>query len=101
VAVAAVTVAELLVGVELAEARYRQPGAAWVEGLLAAVRVELYDLDVAREHAALLVHVRRVGNPRGAHDLIVAATARSRERTVVTRDARGFAELPGVDVRGL
>jgi len=99
VAVAAVTVAELLVGVELAEARYRKPRAAWVEGLLSALRVEEYDLAVAREHATLLAHVKRVGEPRGAHDLIVAATARSREREVVTTDVRGFAGLPAVVVR--
>ena len=101
VAVAAVTVAELLVGVELAEARYREPRAAWVEGLLSALRVEEYDLEVAREHATLLAHVKRVGEPRGAHDLIVAATARSRDRTVVTKDIHGFADLPGVLVRAL
>jgi len=101
VAVAAVTVAELLVGVELAEARYREERAGWIEGLLSALRVEVYDLDVAREHATLLAHVKRVGEPRGAHDLIVAATARSRDRTVVTTDIRGFAGLPGVDVRSL
>ena len=99
VAVAAVTVAELLVGVELAEARYREARAAWVEGLLSALRVEQYDLGVAREHASLLAHVRRMGEPRGAHDLIVAATARSRDREVVTTDARGFLGLPAVSVR--
>ena len=99
VAVAAITVAELLVGVELGETRYRERRVDWVHGLLAALAVEPYDLDVAREHASLLAHVKRAGEPRGAHDLIVAATARARKRTVVTRDERGFAGLPAVDVR--
>jgi tRNA(fMet)-specific endonuclease VapC len=101
VAVAAVTAAELLVGVELSTARYREPRAAWVEGLLSELYVEEYDLGVAREHATLLAHVKRVGEPRGAHDLIVAATARAREREVVTADVRGFAGLPGLHVRTL
>ena len=101
VVVAAVTVAELLVGVELAEAQYREQRAAWVEGLLAALRIEDYDLDVAREHARLLAHVKRVGEPRGAHDLSVAATARARSREVVTTDVRGFEGLPDLHVRAL
>lgn len=34
-----------------------------------------YDTDVAVEHAQLLAAVRRAGHPRGAHDLLIAATA--------------------------
>jgi len=34
----------------------------------------------------------------GAHDLIIAATARAGGRTVVTADAAAFAGLPGVAV---
>jgi tRNA(fMet)-specific endonuclease VapC len=101
VAVAAVTVAELLVGIELAAARYRDQRAAWVDGLLPTLVLEDYNLDVARQHASLLAHVKRVGEPRGAHDLIVAATARSRGRTVVTADIRGFSGLPEVPVRAV
>jgi tRNA(fMet)-specific endonuclease VapC len=62
VAIAAVTVAELLVRIELAGARHRA---------------------------------------RGAHDLIIAATAISSERIVLTADVRGFEDLAGVQVRVL
>jgi tRNA(fMet)-specific endonuclease VapC len=62
------------------------------------ISVENYDLDVAEAHAELLVAARRMGTPRGGHDLIIAATARARDRSVVTLDRRGFADLPGVDV---
>jgi len=55
-------------------------------------------LDVARAHATLLAYARRSGRPRGAHDLIIAATALSRARTVVTADPEGFDGLPGVRV---
>lgn len=101
VAIAAVTAAELLVGVELADRRRRPGRRRVVERLLAAVPVEDYDLDVAREHASLLADVRRSGRPRGAHDLLIAATASARGRTVVTADAAGFESLPGVDVRAV
>ncbi len=101
VAIAAITAAELLVGVDFADERRRPARLAYVEDLLSVLPVEDYDLEVARAHARLLVHVRRAGRPRGAHDLIIAATALSRQREVVTADAGGFVDLPGVRLRVL
>jgi tRNA(fMet)-specific endonuclease VapC len=100
VAIAAVTAAELLVGVELADTRRRKRRSAFVEAVLSLVPIQDYDLDVARAHAVLLAHARRAGRSRGAHDLIIAATAVARGRTVVTVDPSGFEDLPGVRVRG-
>ena len=100
VAVAAVTVAELKVGVQLAKGRRRAKRERFVAAILDAVSIESYDLDVADAHAGLLAHVRRTGTPRGAHDLIIAATARAQNRQVVSSDQRAFAELPGVSVAG-
>ena len=99
VAIAAVTAAELLLGVELADASHREPRRSFVESVLSVVPVETYDLDVARAHAALLAHARRSGRPPGAHDLIIAATAVARRREVVSGDRGGFRELPGVVLR--
>lgn len=98
VAVAAITVAELKVGVQLAKGRRREKRERFVAAVLDAVSIEVYDLSVAESHAALLAHVRRTGTPRGAHDLIIAATARARERQIVSFDHGGFAELPGVSI---
>ena len=98
VAVAAVTVAELKVGVQLAKGRRRDKRERFVTAILDAVSIEPYDLEVADAHAGLLAHVRRTGAPRGAHDLIIAATARAQNRQVVSSDQRAFAELPGVSV---
>jgi tRNA(fMet)-specific endonuclease VapC len=99
VAIAAVTAAELLVGVELADDAHRQARSAFVRSVLDTVPVEDYDVNVARAHALLLAHVRRTGRPRGSHDLIIAATALARDRSIVSADAAAFAELPGVSVR--
>jgi tRNA(fMet)-specific endonuclease VapC len=99
VAIAAITAAELLVGVELASGRRREHRAAFVEELLRSIAVEDYGLRTARVHSALLAIVRRIGSPRGAHDLIIAATAVSTGRIVVTSDASGFDDLPGVEIR--
>jgi tRNA(fMet)-specific endonuclease VapC len=96
--VAAITVAELRVGVELAKGARRKKRAQFVTAVLDAVAVEPYDLQVAEAHAALLAHVRRKGKPRGAHDLIIAATARAKDRQVISLDHSGFAQLPEVSV---
>lgn len=100
--IAAVTAAELMQGVELAgdelTARRRQ---GFVDTVLALVPVDDYTLDVARIHARLLADTRRTGRPRGAHDLIIAATAIATGRAVLTTDVNArFGELPGVSVAG-
>lgn len=99
-AIAAISVAELRVGVELSEGRSRTRRQAFVDDVVAAIPVLSYDLDVAAAHAELLVAVRRKGVPRGAHDLIIAATARAANRTVVTADTTAFRDLPDVSVQG-
>jgi tRNA(fMet)-specific endonuclease VapC len=100
VAIAAITAAELLVGVELADDVRRAAREAFVREVLDAIPVEDYDVEVARAHASLLAHTRRSGRPRGAHDLIIAATAVARDRAVVSADATAFKELPGVSLVG-
>ena len=98
-AIAAITAAELLVGVELSHGKGRQRRVAFVEDVLASIPIQPYDLDVARTHATLLAHTRRSGRPRGAHDLLVAATAVTHGRIVVSADPSGFADLPGLALR--
>jgi tRNA(fMet)-specific endonuclease VapC len=99
VAISAITAAELLVGVELADERHRAPRETLVEGILTRVEIVAYDLEVARHHASLLAHARRVGEPRGAHDLQIGATARATDRMLITTDTTAFTDLPGVNHR--
>ena len=96
VAIAAVTVAELLVGVKLASGKRRDDRQAYVEDVIRSLPIIAYDVGVAVEHAELLAAVRNDGRPRGAHDLLTAATARATDRTIVSSDLRAFADLPGV-----
>ena len=97
-AIAAITVAELLVGAKLASGKRQTSRQAYVDDAMASLPIIAYDTEVAVEHAELLVAVREAGRPRGAHDLVIAATARATGRTVVTMDRRAFADLPGVTV---
>lgn len=96
VAIAEITLAELTVGVELAGARQRPERRVFVDEIAASIPILPYDQGVAMRHASLLVAVRREGRPRGAHDLIIAATAAAAGRTVVSADRRAFDGLPGV-----
>jgi len=99
IAIAAVTIAELRVGALLADRRRRASRSAYVEDIITTIPVIDYDIDVAEAHAELLVEVRSQGSPRGAHDLIIAATAKASQRTIVTADRTAFRSLPGVEVR--
>jgi tRNA(fMet)-specific endonuclease VapC len=98
-AIAAVTVAELLVGVKLATARYRPGRQAYVDDLVSTIPIVDYDTSVAAAHADLLVAVRERGRLRGAHDLIIAATANATGRAVITADVGAFEGLPGVTTK--
>lgn len=98
-AIAAITVAELGVGVEIASGKRKSVRKLFLDEVIATLPIIGYEIEVARAHTALLVAVRKRGTPRGAHDLIIAATARATARTVVTSDRTGFADLPGVSVR--
>ena len=96
IAVAAITLAELLVGVELSKGKTKVSRQALVDEIVASVPIVDYDLSAARAHSKLLVAVRQQGRPRGAHDLIIAASALSSNRVVVTADQTAFIDLPGV-----
>lgn len=98
VAIAAITLAELRVGVLLADDRRRADRAAFVAAVRSGLPVVDYDGNVADVHGELLAVVRRSGTPRGTHDLIIAATARATARDVVTADRSAFEGLPGVEV---
>ena len=98
VALAAVTVAELRAGVELASDGRRAAREAFLQQILAAIPVEQYDVDVAQVHGRLLATVHRTGTQRGAHDLIIAATAAATKRKIITTDRSArFGDLPGVE----
>ena len=98
-AVAAITLAELEVGVGLATGRRRERRRLLFEDVVALFPVVDYDASVARAHAQLLVATRRAGRPRGTHDLIIAASALATGRVLVSLDGRGFEGLDGVQLR--
>ena len=96
--IAAITVAELRTGIELATDRRRAARTEFLTRVLKTLPVEPYDLATAQVHGRLLAHVHLGGTRRGAHDLLIAATAVATRRTVLTTDRSArFEDLPGVD----
>ena len=101
VAVAAITIAELRVGVLLAGRRQRSARAAYLDDVASSIPVLPYDAQTAEAHAELLVAVREQGRPRGAHDLIIAATARAAKKSPPTFAPSGqFRCVSGKRLRG-
>ncbi|MCX0270880.1 PIN domain-containing protein [Nocardia zapadnayensis] len=97
-AIAAVTVAEFRVGIELAGTAERAAQRSRrLALLLADLDILEYTDATATRHAQLLAQVRRSGRPRGAHDLIIAAHAAETGRAVVSLDTKAkFGDLDGV-----
>jgi tRNA(fMet)-specific endonuclease VapC len=101
IAIPADAVAEHLTGVELdGDPARRAAQSFFLEELLAVVPVVDHTLAVAEHHAVLLAHARRSGRPRGAHDLLIAASAPASGRVLLTTDLLAHVEdLPGVECR--
>jgi tRNA(fMet)-specific endonuclease VapC len=97
-AIAAVSVAEYRVGIELADTSARAADRARaLVAITSVVEVLDYTEATAACHARLIAHARRSRAPRGAHDLIIAAHAAQTGRIVLTFDAKArFADLPGI-----
>nr|WP_218909223.1 PIN domain-containing protein [Nocardiopsis sinuspersici] len=97
-AIAAVTVAEFRVGIELAgTARRAAVRSRVLTEILTHTEVLDYTEATAVHHSTLLAHTISAGLERGALDLIIAAHAAQTGRTVVSRDAKArFDGLPGV-----
>jgi tRNA(fMet)-specific endonuclease VapC len=96
-AIAAITAMELLVGVERAGETHRQARAIRVEAILSSLPVEPYHVGIARVHARLAVEAMAQGRPRSANDMMIAATAASTSRVLLTTDASAdFGHLTGV-----
>jgi predicted nucleic acid-binding protein len=97
-AVAAVSIAEYRVGIELADTATRAADRSRsLSAMTAVLDVLDYTESTAVHHARLIAASRRIGRHRGAHDLIIAAHAIETGRIIFSFDSKArFADLPGV-----
>jgi predicted nucleic acid-binding protein len=98
VALAAVTVSELLHGMHDVKGAQAARVEAFVEGLLDLLPILPFDLAEARTHARLSAELASKGVSVGAHDLLIAATAIANDMRVITHDARSYSRIKGLEV---
>jgi tRNA(fMet)-specific endonuclease VapC len=97
--VSAITVSELLMGVWRADGELRRRRrSSFVESLIAAIPILNFDAAIARVHAEIGFTLAKAGQPIGAHDLIIAATARFYGFAVLSNNVAEFSRVPGLQV---
>lgn len=67
-----------------------------VNALLDAMVVLPFDEPADAHYADIRATLERAGTPIGSHDMLIAAHARSRALTLVTRNLREFQRVPGL-----
>jgi tRNA(fMet)-specific endonuclease VapC len=99
IAVSVVTIMEYQRGVERASgARQRRRREAFLADVLTLETLAV-DVEVAVVGGQVWADLDRRGTPIPAFDLLIAATALSNERPLLTADARHFSRVDGLDVR--
>ena len=95
---AAVTVAELLHGLERATPPHRARREAFLSRLLSGCEVLPYTRSTAAIHARIWAALEASGQMAGAHDLLVAATALENDLPVATFNTRHFRSIEGLRI---
>lgn len=97
-AISVITVSELLQGVLRARGAVRARRQAFVEHLLAELQAIPITQQVARIHADIWSVLAERGEPIGAHDLWIAATAVAHGLALATRNDAQFRRVPGLRI---
>ncbi len=95
VAVPAVVAYEIRYGLQRAE---RALQLAAFERMLQVATVLSFDEETAAHAADIRVVLERAGTPIGPHDVLIAATARRHQRTLVTHNTREFSRVPALQL---
>ncbi len=89
-------VAELYVGAELGTQPPKERER--VEMVLRDITVTEFDDVAAKEFARATALLRRLGRPSGVMDVLIAAVVLANGLTLVTRNMRHFADIPGIHI---
>ena len=90
------SVAELWVGVHQVTDAGRER--SLIDLVKTHLRILGFDDLAARTFGRLRAHLRRIGRPVGDMDLLIASTAIRHQHSLVTRDRKHFAAIPGLMV---
>jgi tRNA(fMet)-specific endonuclease VapC len=99
-AVAAITIAELLVGVHMGQPPSRQrERSAFVERVAQHFQIFSFDKDVAAIYAEIWAGMRLSGSMIPPHDLMIASMALTNGFDVLTQNVSHFRRIPRLTVR--
>ena len=97
--ISVVTISELLMGVHRADSEARRNRrSAFVEAIISGVRALDFTTDIARVHAQIYAELARQGQLIGAHDLMIAATARHHAVSLLTDNVDEFSRVGNLQV---
>jgi tRNA(fMet)-specific endonuclease VapC len=97
--ISVMTVSELLMGVHRADTEERRlRRSAFVEAVISGVTVLDFSVLDARLHAEIYAALANKGQMIGAHDLIIAATTKRYDLSLLTDNVQEFSRVPGLRV---
>ena len=97
--ISVVTASELLMGVCRANTEERKKRrSAFVEAVIAGVGVLDFTIGAARIHAEIFAELATKGQLIGAHDMMIAATARHHDLSILTENVDEFSRVTGLHV---
>jgi tRNA(fMet)-specific endonuclease VapC len=97
--ISTIVVSEMLMGVHRADTAERaRRRSAFVEAVVSGIGVLDFTTAVARVHASIYAELSKKGEMVGAHDLIIAATARFHDLPVLTDNVKELSRVPGLRV---
>lgn len=94
VAISAITLAELMHGVEASA--YPEKNAIALNQFLSIVDILSFDDEAAAEYGKICATLRRLGTPIGAMDMLIVAHAKSKGLIIVTNNVREFERVEGL-----
>ncbi len=94
VTISAITLAELMHGVEASE--YPGKNAIALNQFLSIVDILPFDDEAAVEYGKICAILRRKGAPIGAMDMLIAAHAKAKGLIIVTNNVREFERVEGL-----
>ncbi|HWQ72058.1 MAG TPA: type II toxin-antitoxin system VapC family toxin [Desulfitobacteriaceae bacterium] len=94
VAISAITLAELMHGVEASA--YPEKNALALNQFLSIVDILPFDDEAAVEYGKICAALRRQGTPIGVMDMLIAAHAKAKGLIIVTNNVREFELVEGL-----
>jgi tRNA(fMet)-specific endonuclease VapC len=96
VAISAITLAELMHGVEASA--YPKENTLALNQFLSIVGILPFDDEAAAEYGKICATLRRRGTPIGAMDMLIAAHARAKGLIIVTNNVREFERIEDLEL---